>query len=359
MSTLRQDPTTRQWAILATRREERPHEPVVMPRPELPERDPACPFCPGNEDQTPPEILRDPPGPDWRVRVVPNMYAALSGDGSAGRSGEPMFREMPGIGSHEVVIETPRHDGRMDEMSQDEVAGVVRVWRRRYRELIARPDVRAVVVFKNFGTLAGTSLTHTHSQIVATPVFLPRLLRRLDVATRYFDEHGICVYDELIEAERRARVRMVDEVGGFVAFEPWAAQTPFETWIAPTFHQGSFGDLADEAGRGPRRHPDPNADRGAPRVRRPRLQPRDVLGADERRARRTGLPLAPEADPPDLDAGGVRDRLGDGDQHRRARGRRGRAPAGARERLAARVDPVRPGADRDVEPFGDALEPPR
>ena len=107
-------------------------------------------------------------------------------------------------------------------------------------------DVRAVVVFKNFGTLAGTSLTHTHSQIVATPVFLPRVLRRLDVATRYFDEHGTCVYDELIEAERRAGVRMVEEAGGFVAFEPWAAQTPFETWIAPTFHQGSFGDLADE-----------------------------------------------------------------------------------------------------------------
>jgi UDPglucose--hexose-1-phosphate uridylyltransferase len=184
MSTLRQDPTTRQWAILATRREERPHVPVVMPRPELPERDPGCPFCPGNEDQTPPEILRDPPGPEWQVRVVPNMYAALSGEGPATRSGEPMFREMPGIGSHEVVIETPRHDGRMDEMSRDEVAGVVRVWRERYRALIARTDVRAVVVFKNFGTLAGTSLTHPHSQIVATPVFLPRLLRRLDVATR-------------------------------------------------------------------------------------------------------------------------------------------------------------------------------
>ena len=246
MSTLRQDPTTRQWAILATRRSDRPHEPVVMPRPELPEREPTCPFCPGNEDQTPPEILRDPPGPGWQVRVVPNMYAALSGDGSAARSGEPMFREMPGIGSHEVVIETPRHDGRMDEMSVEEVARVVAVWRLRYRALIARPDVRAVVVFKNFGTLAGTSLTHTHSQIVATPVYLPRLLRRLDVATRYYDEHGACVYDGLIEAERGASVRMVEEVGGFVAFEPWAAQSPFETWIAPTFHQGSFGALGDE-----------------------------------------------------------------------------------------------------------------
>jgi UDPglucose--hexose-1-phosphate uridylyltransferase len=246
MSTLRQDPTTRQWAILATRREERPHQPVVIPRPDLPERDPACPFCPGNEDQTPPEILRVPPGPTWQVRVVPNMYAALSGDGSTARTGDPMFREMPGIGSHEVVIETSRHDGRMDERTQEEVARVVWVWRERYRALIQRPDVRAVVVFKNFGALAGTSLTHPHSQIVATPVFLPRLLRRLDVATRYYDEHGVCVYDDVIASERRAQVRMVEEVGGFAALEPWAAQSPFETWIAPSFHQGSFGDLADE-----------------------------------------------------------------------------------------------------------------
>jgi len=246
MSTLRQDPTTRQWAILATRRSDRPHEPVVVPRPDLPEHEPTCPFCPGNEDQTPPEILRDPAGDTWQVRVVPNMYAALSGDGHAERTGEPMFREMQGVGSHEVVIETPRHDGRMDELTQEEVTRIVWVWRERYRTLIARPDVRAVVVFKNFGALAGTSLTHPHSQIVATPVFLPRLLRRLDVATRYFDENGACVYDDVIEAERRTQVRLVEEYGGFVAFEPWAAQSPFETWIAPTFHQGSFGDLADE-----------------------------------------------------------------------------------------------------------------
>lgn len=246
MSTLRQDPTTRQWTILATRRSDRPHEPVVVPRPELPAFDPTCPFCPGNEDQTPPEIARDPWGETWRVRVVPNMYAALAGDGATQRTGEPMFREMPGVGSHEVVIETPRHDSRMDELERDQVARVVWTWRERYRELIARPEVRAVVVFKNFGALAGTSLTHPHSQIVATPVFLPRLQRRLDVATRFYDEHGSCVYDDVIAAERRAEVRMVDEVGGLIAFEPWAAQSPFETWIAPTFHQGSFGDLADE-----------------------------------------------------------------------------------------------------------------
>ncbi|HZD17306.1 MAG TPA: galactose-1-phosphate uridylyltransferase [Actinomycetota bacterium] len=246
MSTLRQDPTTRQWSILAPRRGTRPHAPVVVPRPDLPEHEPSCAFCPGNEDQTPPEILRHPADPAWQIRVVPNMYAALSGDGAARRSGGPFAREMPGAGSHEVVIESPRHDLRMDEMTHEEAARVVRAWRERYRDLIEQPHIRAVVVFKNFGPLAGTSLVHPHSQIVATPVFLPRLLRRLDVATAYYDENGACVYDEVIAAEREAGDRMVDEYGSFVAFEPWAANSPFETWIAPTFHQGSFGDLADE-----------------------------------------------------------------------------------------------------------------
>jgi UDPglucose--hexose-1-phosphate uridylyltransferase len=153
---------------------------------------------------------------------------------------------MRGDGSHEVVIESPRHDGRLDEMHQEDVARIVRTWRLRYRELIALPHVRAVIVFKNYGQLAGTSLVHTHSQIVSTPVFLPRLLRRIDVATRYYDENGSCVYDDVIAAERDAQVRVVEEHGGFVALEPWAANSPFETWIARTSHQASFGDVADE-----------------------------------------------------------------------------------------------------------------
>jgi UDPglucose--hexose-1-phosphate uridylyltransferase len=245
MSTLRQDPTTRQWVVLAPRRGGRPHERLVVPRPTLPPLDQTCAFCPGNEEQTPPEIDRLEAGGAWTVRVVPNMFGALSGDGAATPSGPPLFREMPGAGSHEVVIESPRHDARLDEMDVPAVADVVRTWRTRYRALIAEPHIRAVVVFKNFGPLAGTSLIHTHSQIVATPVFLPRLLRRLDVATRYADENGTCVYDDVVAAEREAKVRLVAECGRFLAFEPFAPNSPFETWIAPVDHQASFGDLAD------------------------------------------------------------------------------------------------------------------
>lgn len=245
--TLRQDPTTRQWVILAPRRGERPHdEPTTPPRPPLPARDPGCPLCPGNEDQTPPDVTRTPQGGDWRVRVVPNLFAALGGDGAIDRAGAELYREMPGVGNHEVVIESPRHDARLDQMTGAEVAEVLAAWRARYRTLIARPEIRAVVVFKNFGRLAGTSIVHTHSQIVATPVSLPRLLRRLEVADRYFDEHGRCVYDDVIAAEREAGERLVIEHGGFLAFAPFASGTPFETWIVPTAHGASFGDLEDD-----------------------------------------------------------------------------------------------------------------
>jgi UDPglucose--hexose-1-phosphate uridylyltransferase len=245
MSTLRQDPTTRQWAILSPPRADRPHEHVTVPRSPLPRLDALCPFCPGNEDRTPPEILRDPPGEGWRVRVVPNMYPALAGSGPITRTGVRMFREMPGVGSHEVVIESPEHDSRLDAMSRQEVSRLVSVWRSRCRDLLAEPHIRAVVIFKNFGVLAGTSLAHPHSQVVATPVFLPRLLRRLDVATRYYDENGTCVYDDVIAAERRKKIRVVGECGKFVAFEPFASASAFETWIAPSFHQASFQDLPD------------------------------------------------------------------------------------------------------------------
>jgi UDPglucose--hexose-1-phosphate uridylyltransferase len=245
MSVLRQDPTTRQWVIMAPTRAGRPQDTRESVRTVPPPHDERCPFCPGNEDQTPPELLRDPSGPNWRVRVVPNMYPALGDEGPPRRTGPPLFREMPGVGSHEVVIESPRHDARVDEMIPDEVAQAITAWRTRYRLLLERPDIRAAVVFKNFGKSAGASLTHPHSQIVASPVFLPRLLRRLDAATRYADENGSCVYDDVVAAEREAGFRMVDECGPFVAFAPFAGQTPYETWIVPTVHGSSFGRLID------------------------------------------------------------------------------------------------------------------
>jgi UDPglucose--hexose-1-phosphate uridylyltransferase len=144
-----------------------------------------------------------------------------------------------------VVVESRAHDVRMGDMKVDDVARVVGAWRTRYRALMEQPEIRAVVVFKNFGRLAGTSLEHPHSQIVATPVFLPRLLRRLDVAIRYFDTHRSCVYDDVLSAELDAEERIVHQNAGFVAFAPFASASPFETWILPRRHGPSLAGLRD------------------------------------------------------------------------------------------------------------------
>jgi UDPglucose--hexose-1-phosphate uridylyltransferase len=153
---------------------------------------------------------------------------------------------MPGVGSHEVVIESRAHDVRMGDMTATEMTRVVSAWRTRYRSLVERPEIRAVVVFKNFGRLAGTSLEHPHSQIVATPVFLPRLLRRLDVAIRYFDSNHTCVYDELLSAELDAAERIVHQNTSFLSFAPFASASAYETWILPLRHDSSFAALRDD-----------------------------------------------------------------------------------------------------------------
>jgi UDPglucose--hexose-1-phosphate uridylyltransferase len=247
MATLRQDPTTKEWIILAPRRAERPGPQRPFLRESLPDRDDRCPFCPGNEHMTPPEITRVTLDGTWDQRVFPNLFPALEPGGSLERhDGAGLFGEMGGVGSHEVIVESPLHGERMDEMSPDRMTRVIGLWRDRYVTLKSDPATKGVIVFKNFGERAGTSLVHPHSQIVATPVFPPDSLRRYAVATRYFDDTGHCVYDDLLDAELRRGKRLVARMDGFAAVAPFAARVPFETWIMPLRHQTSFGQLGDD-----------------------------------------------------------------------------------------------------------------
>jgi UDPglucose--hexose-1-phosphate uridylyltransferase len=252
VTVLRQDATTNEWVIMAPDRAARPHEEQPAPRPPLPSHAADCPFCRGNEHMTPPEIGRAPAEAGWEQRVFPNLFPALTPEGSTERRGPPGERETDGVGWHEVVVESPRHDERMDEMPVERILSVLRIWRDRYVELRDRPSVKAVIVFRNFGFRAGTSLVHPHSQILAVPVFPPDHLHRYQVATRYFDDTGHCAYVDVVHQMLRERTRLVAERGSLVAFAPFAAAVPFETWIAPTSHQTSFGlcpdpDLADLA----------------------------------------------------------------------------------------------------------------
>lgn len=249
MSVIRQDPTTREWVILAPERGRRPRD-VGAERGAKTRRahDPSCPFCPGNEAMTPAESMRipAPAGDGWAVRVVANRFAAL-GDGQALERREQglLFREMDGIGHHEVIIETPRHDRTIAHMTDAEVEAILRAYRARHRALKADPRVRYLIIFKNHGERAGTSLEHPHSQVVATPVAPLALRQKYEVAVRHWDDTGRCLYCDLLDAELEAKTRVVLESPAFVIFHPWASRAAYETWIVPRRHQPSFAQVSD------------------------------------------------------------------------------------------------------------------
>ncbi|GAB4389716.1 MAG: galactose-1-phosphate uridylyltransferase [Thermodesulfovibrionales bacterium] len=246
MPELRQDPFTHDWVIFSRERGRRPDEyERRAPASVLPERSEYCPFCPGNEHMTPGEVAAYDDGGSWRIRVVPNKFAALRPEGDTVRQGSGFFRQMAGYGRHEVVIESPAHNRMIPHRSVGEVEDVLRVYRDRYHEFKKDPEVKVVIIFKNHGKGAGTSLLHPHSQMVAAPVVPPYIRRKFEVATMHFDNMGRCLYCDVLEEELRDGRRIVLKDEHLVALHPYASHYAYETWIMPTRHRSSFGDIAE------------------------------------------------------------------------------------------------------------------
>jgi UDPglucose--hexose-1-phosphate uridylyltransferase len=246
MTELRLDATIRNWVISAPERSKRP-DAFRRQQSQRAEPSASCPFCAGREAETPPELFRLPDDRGgWRLRVVPNKFAALSGDGSRDQIANGLgFTSMPGSGAHEVVIESPRHDWDIATGSDGQVRDVLAAYRARHRALRDSPAAM-VVIFRNHGAGAGTSLPHPHSQIVAAPV-VPLLVRhRFDVAMQHHEDTGHCLYVEILHQELADGRRTVAQNEGFVAFQPFASASPFETWIMPRTHRASFADTIDE-----------------------------------------------------------------------------------------------------------------
>jgi len=254
MPQLRQDPATHEWTIVAAERAKRPDQFRVgrEKRPAPPSYSPTCPFCPGNEKMTPPEIYSLPAdkasgGPPWKIRVIPNKFAALVPEGSLERRVEAdFFRNMDGFGYHEVIVQTPHHDKPLALLSREEVTDLILTCRRRYLELRKMPGIEAIIIFENHGPSAGTSLEHPHSQIVAIPVVPNRMRDRYESAIQYYDDLHHCVYCDMLEKETQIGTRIVEWGQGFVVLNPYASTAPFETWILPTRCEPSFGNITDE-----------------------------------------------------------------------------------------------------------------
>ena len=240
---LRKDPITGRWVIIATDRGKRPSD---FAKETVQIKGGFCPFCYGNEDKTPPEILcyrsdggaRNSPG--WNLRVVPNKFPALGIEGNLNRQGEGLFDKMNGIGAHEVIIETPDHQATLATINEQAAEDVFWAFRDRMLDLKKDQRLRYILIFKNHGEAAGASIEHSHSQLIALPI-VPKLVREeIDGSKAHFSFKERCVYCDIIRQELNAGSRVIDENQDFVIIAPYAPRFPFETWILPKTHDACF-----------------------------------------------------------------------------------------------------------------------
>jgi len=186
MPEFRKDPISDRWVIIATERAKRPAHREVSDNTQ-------CPFCAGNENMTPPEVLvfRDQGNlfsfPNWTVRVVPNKYPALEPDGIEKLDTVRENHDVrSGIGTHEVIIESPHHVTDVTLLGENQFEAVLRAYRTRIMDLRDDKRFRYILIYKNQGTEAGATLEHVHSQLIAMPMIPKLVLGEMNTATNYY-----------------------------------------------------------------------------------------------------------------------------------------------------------------------------
>ena len=247
MPELRKDPIVGRWVIISTDRAKRPTD---FTRENMKMKGGFCPFCPGNENKTPPEIQAYRPAiggapaqkdtPGWSVRVVPNKFPALGIEGTLDRQADGMFDRMNGVGAHEVIIETPDHNASLASLPAKKIEDILWAYRDRILDLKKDRRFKYVLIFKNHGEAAGASLEHAHSQLIALPIVPIYVTEEVVGAKQYFLYKERCVFCDVIRQESDAGVRVVSENSDFLTIAPYAPRFPFETWILPKRHESAF-----------------------------------------------------------------------------------------------------------------------
>jgi len=249
-SQLRKDPIQERWVIISTVRSQRPHDWVAEP---ITRNNGVCPFCAGNEQQTPPEIAAiradgaktDAPG--WTVRVVSNKFPALEIEDQLDYRRQGMFEMMNGIGAHEVIIETPDHFVELADLPIHHIRDIFWTFRQRIVALKKDARFKYILVFKNHGREAGASLQHSHSQLIALPIIPKTVMEELRGVQQYFRQYKRCIFCEIIRQEIQLSSRLVASNADYIVLEPFAARFPYETWVLPIHHQRNFEHISYDA----------------------------------------------------------------------------------------------------------------
>jgi UDPglucose--hexose-1-phosphate uridylyltransferase len=247
MPELRKDPVTGDWVAIGTERPCRLESLRVAPAEPPPG---ACTLCEGNEHETPPELLAYRADPNtanrsgWRVRVVPSKFPLLRVEGDLERRGHGLYDLMNGIGAHEILVESPRHDASFATSSPAAVEEVLRAFQERLVDLGRDPRFRSVVWFKDADPPATPTAAHPHSQLLATPTVPLPLAHELAQARAYHDYRERCLFCDIVDQESEEGRRTVFDSEHVIGFVPFAARSPFETWFLPRVHASGYEDAS-------------------------------------------------------------------------------------------------------------------
>lgn len=250
MSQLRRDPITGRWIIVNYEKLVRPEE-FSFEKTEKNDNTKNCPFCPGNEKMTPPEIVAHRKTgkanlPGWTIRVVPNKYPALNAKGELGKEGFGVFDRMNGIGAHEVIIDIPGHALDIADVNDGQSEEIIWSYHGRSTDLRKDPRFKYILIFRNYGKSAGASLEHPHSQLIALPIVPKRVNEELQSSLEYYNYKDRCVFCDMLKQEIAEKERIIVENEFFISFCPFVSRFPYEMWIMPKKHESHFVGLQKE-----------------------------------------------------------------------------------------------------------------
>jgi UDPglucose--hexose-1-phosphate uridylyltransferase len=258
LNEVRKDYLLDRWVVIATERSRRPTDFAGQERQKA--KTDTCPMCPGNEHMTPPAVLlylksgrrlrkskdqNQVRHKNWLIRVIPNLYPAFSPPQTELNPKQITKTNnlVSAVGHHEVLIESPAHDEGPANAAIPQVVRVVNGYLDRLRELSTRPYVRYVSIFRNHGLEAGASLSHAHSQIIATP-FIPKTVKdEIEASRKFWQANKKCAFCDIIEKERTGP-RFVLENTHFLVFTPYASVNPMEFWVFPKKHETSLLEIS-------------------------------------------------------------------------------------------------------------------
>jgi UDPglucose--hexose-1-phosphate uridylyltransferase len=236
---LRKDPTRGQWVL-------------IRPKAPAPDEGP-CPYCAGAESLSGAEIAAyrkegsPANAPDWSVRVVPESDAYFRIEWELAREGVGMFDMITPRGASELIIESPRHDDTPATMSPEQMERVLWMYRDRLLDLKRDGQIRDILISRRHRK-PGVADHHPYSRVTAIPIVFDETRRELREAREYYQYKRRCLYCDMLRQEIAAEERLVRVTSGFVAFVPYAARGPLETWVLPRQHACSYEDALTAGG---------------------------------------------------------------------------------------------------------------